>query len=93
MVLLLYSILLLSIFNGHLSYDALLSLSLVAFVLPLWERGLLFCGLRPGFGTAGKTGFGRPLPIGVSEDYAGSYTSPLCVGVYSNGHVRWIRSV
>ena len=93
MVLLLYSILLLSIVNGHLSYDALLSLSLVAFVLPLWERGWKFCGLRPGLGTAGKTGFGQPLPISVSEDGAGSYTSPLCVRAHSDGHVRWIRSV
>ena len=89
-VLLLYSILLLSIVNGHLSYDALLSLSLVAFVLPLWDRGLMFCGLRPGFGTAGKTGFGRPLPISVFEDDAGSYTSPLFVWAHSDGHVRWI---
>ena len=53
----------------------------------------MFCGLRPGFGTAEKTDFGWSLPISVSEDDAGSHTPPLCVGAHSDGHVRWIRSV
>ena len=49
--------------------------------------------MRPGFETAGKTASGQPLPISVSEDDAGSYTSSLCVRAHSNGHVRWGPSI
>ena len=93
LVVLLYLILLLSIVNGHLTFDAFLSLSLVPFVLPLWLRGLMILWLEAGFRTAGKIDSGQPLPISVSEGDAGSYTSPLCVGAHSDDHVRWGLSV